>query len=116
MNRAAWLLGALVEHALEGERTLDPLTRVLSRRYLPGVMQREVKISLRQGVPFAVLMIDVDHFKQLNDAYGHAAGDKALIALSEVLHVDTAGQRLRVPLRGRRIPRRFGSDHRGQTP
>ncbi len=85
VNRAAWLLGALVEHALEGERTLDPLTRLLSRRYLPGVMQREVKISMRQGAPFAVLMIDVDHFKQLNDAYGHAAGDKALIALSEVL-------------------------------
>jgi diguanylate cyclase len=85
VNRAAWLLGALVEHALEGERTLDPLTRVMSRRYLPGVMQREVKISLRHDAPFAVLMIDADHFKQLNDAYGHAAGDKALITLSEVL-------------------------------
>lgn len=84
VNRAAWLLGELVEHALEGERTLDPLTRVLSRRYLPGVMQREVKISSRHGAPFAVLMIDIDHFKKLNDDHGHPAGDRALIALSEV--------------------------------
>ena len=85
VNRAAWLLGSLVEHALEGERTLDPLTRVLTRRYLPGVMQREVKISLRQGRPFAVLMVDADHFKRLNDEHGHAVGDKALVAIGEAL-------------------------------
>ena len=48
-------------------------------------MKREVKISLRKGKPFAALMIDADHFKQLNDAYGHGAGDKALVAIGEVL-------------------------------
>jgi len=85
VNRAAWLLGSLVEHALEGERTLDPLTRVLTRRYLPGVMRREVKISLRKGEPFAALMVDADHFKRLNDEHGHAVGDKALVAIGEAL-------------------------------
>ena len=85
VSEAAWLLDKLVERALEREKALDPMTHVLSRRFLPGVLQREVQLSLKGYVPFSVLMIDVDKFKKLNERYGHTVGDAALTTLSEVL-------------------------------
>jgi len=86
VTQMAYLLGAVIEKALEIEGGRDPLTRLLTRRFMPTIFQREVNISLRHGKPFAVLLIDADHFKAINDTHGHQAGDGVLTAIAEVLH------------------------------
>jgi diguanylate cyclase (GGDEF)-like protein len=63
----------------------DPLTGLANRRYLFQRLDQEHAFSARHKTPLAILMLDVDHFKELNDAHGHAAGDKALQGLSEIL-------------------------------
>lgn len=56
----------------------DPLTGVLNRREFTAIAEREALRSSRYHRPLSILMIDLDHFKRLNDTYGHSAGDKAL--------------------------------------
>ena len=56
----------------------DPLTGALNRRALEEASLRETGRSMRHGAPLCMIMLDIDHFKQLNDKYGHAAGDRAL--------------------------------------
>lgn len=62
----------------------DPLTDVLNRRALSEAIDTE-HARLQRGKPYALVMIDMDRFKQLNDSLGHAAGDAALLRLVEVL-------------------------------
>lgn len=69
--------------ALDGGR--DPLTQVYNRRFLPSILRREVDLYRRKGIAHAVLMIDVDHFKRVNDAHGHEAGDRALQHVAALL-------------------------------
>ena len=63
----------------------DELTRLLSRKYLPVVLSKEVSYSRKRGITFALLAIDIDFFKRINDAHGHAAGDMVLQQFSELL-------------------------------
>jgi diguanylate cyclase (GGDEF)-like protein len=63
----------------------DPLTGLLNRRAFEEALQAEVHRSRRLGEPFSVLMLDVDHFKDINDHEGHAAGDRALQHLGTLL-------------------------------
>lgn len=70
---------------LERLSLTDPLTGLYNRRHLMTVLERELKRSARGGGEFALLMVDVDHFKTYNDAFGHQAGDEALIAVARVL-------------------------------
>ena len=56
----------------------DPLTGALNRREFTALAEREAKRSRRYTRPLSIMMFDLDHFKILNDTYGHAAGDKAL--------------------------------------
>jgi diguanylate cyclase (GGDEF)-like protein len=63
----------------------DPLTGLLNRRAFERRCARELARARRSGEPFAALSIDVDHFKQINDRDGHAAGDAALVALADAL-------------------------------
>jgi len=63
----------------------DHLTGTLNRRGLEDAFEREFARSERHGMPISVALLDVDHFKKLNDAYGHDAGDKALVHLANVV-------------------------------
>jgi diguanylate cyclase (GGDEF)-like protein len=56
----------------------DPLTRAHNRKYLNDRLETEVAHARRSGEPLALLMIDVDHFKQVNDRHGHLVGDRVL--------------------------------------
>jgi diguanylate cyclase len=67
------------------EARTDPLTRLPNRRALDDRLLPLLGQWRKQRRPFSVLMIDVDHFKQLNDRYGHLAGDQALRHIAEVL-------------------------------
>jgi len=60
----------------------DPLTGVYNRRYLDDHLQAEFAFAARHGTALALLLIDADHFKRVNDTWGHAAGDTALRALA----------------------------------
>lgn len=74
--------------ALEEELRLlsitDSLTRLFNRRHFASLAQKEIDRAVRTGAPFSILLIDVDRFKQYNDAYGHAEGDRVLQALGEL--------------------------------
>lgn len=63
----------------------DPLTGLYNRRFLEESLSREVQRAERQRSTFAVVMVDVDHFKAFNDTFGHAAGDVVLKALAELM-------------------------------
>lgn len=62
----------------------DPLTRVANKRELELTLQQAWS-NAPPGSPLSVVMIDVDHFKQYNDTYGHPAGDECLLSLTEIL-------------------------------
>lgn len=79
----------LAEVSTELERTqeqarTDPLTGFLNRRGMEETLIREVARSRRTAAPLSVAMIDIDHFKQVNDAHGHDIGDQALVHIAEV--------------------------------
>ena len=60
----------------------DPLTGLYNRRYAMPHLARIAERAAQTGQPFAVMMIDLDHFKQVNDTYGHAAGDAVLVEVA----------------------------------
>jgi diguanylate cyclase (GGDEF)-like protein len=63
----------------------DPLTGLFNRRYVLTRLAGLISGARRHGRPLSVAMIDIDHFKLLNDAYGHDAGDAALVATTMAL-------------------------------
>jgi len=71
--------------SLERENITDPLTGVYNRRFLERSLQREFAKAGRHGIPLSVLVLDLDHFKQINDRLGHQAGDRVLKAFAEML-------------------------------
>ena len=62
----------------------DPLTGMCNRRGMDEMIAREVARARRTGTPFSIAIIDLDHFKKVNDQYGHHIGDKALVHLAAV--------------------------------
>lgn len=62
--------------------TIDPLTGAYSRRYVFQLLDRHVANLRRHGTPVSIVMLDLDHFKRVNDQYGHPVGDRALSAAS----------------------------------
>ena len=70
----------LQDHAMR-----DYLTGLFNRRYLDETMERELARARRENRNFSVVMIDIDQFKSINDAYGHQVGDNVLIALGKLL-------------------------------
>lgn len=80
------------EAALEASRRelerlarVDPLTGLANRRQFEERLQLALARSQRQGMPLALMYLDVDHFKQINDTWGHAAGDRVLCSFAERL-------------------------------
>ncbi|WP_322488179.1 diguanylate cyclase [Chloroflexus sp.] len=67
---------------LREQAIIDPLTGLYNRRYLESSLPRELHRAQREQVPLTVAMIDIDHFKQFNDQYGHDAGDVLLRELA----------------------------------
>lgn len=65
--------------------TTDRLSGTFNRRYLDKELPRELERARRYGRPLSVLAVDLDHFKQVNDRYGHATGDRALQAVSRAM-------------------------------
>ncbi|NBD19256.1 diguanylate cyclase [Aquabacterium fontiphilum] len=73
------------EKRLHRMATTDHLTGLMNRRSLVDALEREQARRLRKPHPMTVILVDIDHFKQLNDTYGHAVGDWALQAVAGVL-------------------------------
>ena len=63
---------------LSAEARHDALTGALSRRYFLDILRREIDLARAAGIPMSVAIADLDHFKQVNDRFGHATGDRAL--------------------------------------
>lgn len=89
-------LKAVIAQADEVAHT-DPLTFLPNRRQMIGDLQREVIASDRYSTPLAISMIDIDHFKNINDTYGHTVGDEVLQKFAgelrnHIRHPDTIGR------------------------
>lgn len=78
LSAVAVVLHVLVT-ALRSHATRDPLTGVLTRRAFTELAEREQGRALRRGTPLTLALIDLDHFKAVNDTFGHATGDRVLM-------------------------------------
>jgi len=72
-------------NALKRVASVDSLTGLYNRRSFQRFLDREIARAKRSGRRFTFMMLDIDQFKQVNDRYGHAAGDQMLLEFSEVL-------------------------------
>ena len=91
------ILGALQNHvqsaltnahkydAIRRQVVTDHLTRLYNRRYFMNRAGEEIERCLRHQAPLSVLMVDIDHFKQFNDTYGHATGDRVLQTVARAM-------------------------------
>ncbi len=77
-------IDAVIAQAHEVAHT-DELTYLSNRRQIIGDLQREVMHAERYGTPLSISMLDIDHFKQVNDTYGHAVGDQILRNVASLL-------------------------------
>jgi diguanylate cyclase (GGDEF)-like protein/PAS domain S-box-containing protein len=75
----------ILQEKLRDLAVRDPLTSLFNRRYMEETLRRELSRSAREDQPLSLVMIDIDHFKQLNDTYGHPAGDLVLKELAALL-------------------------------
>lgn len=87
----AFHLDNLFEQHNELEAGRDVLTRLLSRKYLSVVLNKEVQYARRSGTVFAVAELDIDYFKRINDQHGHEAGDAVLQQVAVILSNSTRG-------------------------
>jgi len=106
LSLAANHLGLVLHNALRLEQATveadhDGLTGLNNRQHFDRRLQEEWQRHQRLGQPFSLLMLDLDHFKDLNDAYGHLAGDRALAAV---------GRLLSASLRQSDFPARYGGE------
>ncbi|HTV08030.1 MAG TPA: GGDEF domain-containing protein [Candidatus Aquilonibacter sp.] len=86
-----WMTTSMLTTGLEQMASTDPLTRIYNRRVFLMWAEKELTRGQRTGTPFSVLMVDLDHFKQINDCFGHQAGDLALCAVVEKMQDSVRG-------------------------
>lgn len=84
-NELAGLLSRLNDQniALEHLATTDSLTGLLNRRSLSERLDQEIYRAQRYGIPLSLILFDIDHFKRVNDGWGHAAGDQVLREIAQ---------------------------------
>jgi len=78
------LNNAIAHDRLQQLAALDPLTGVYNRRFGMTRLREEFERAVRMNSPMGVLMMDIDHFKQVNDTYGHLVGDRLLISITGI--------------------------------
>lgn len=76
------------EDALYRQATRDPLTGVANRGHFTEVAKKEIDRAKRFSEPLSIALLDIDHFKRVNDSYGHEAGDRALKAFVAAVEAD----------------------------
>lgn len=81
-----------LQETLRNQSIRDPLTSLFNRRYMEASLERELRRGERNGAPVGVIMLDLDHFKQFNDSFGHEAGDTLLRELGAFLQAHTRGE------------------------
>lgn len=95
------LVNLRLQESLQQQSIRDPLTGLYNRRFLNESLKREAHSMKRYGYDVGILMVDVDHFKEVNDQYGHECGDQVLKAL---------GHFLSDSIRGNDIACRYGGE------
>jgi diguanylate cyclase len=85
LGELKFLLNSMFENLVSMESGRDSLTQLFNRRFLPAVLAREIDIAMSQNKTFALLMVDIDYFKSINDQHGHQAGDRVLQQVSSLL-------------------------------
>jgi diguanylate cyclase (GGDEF)-like protein len=98
---AVALDNAQLHETLRQESIRDPLTGLFNRRFMEEILRQELYKAERNAHPLAVVMLDLDHFKRINDTYGHDVGDEALRKL---------GLLLRTSFRGGDVACRYGGE------
>ncbi|HEU4523300.1 MAG TPA: GGDEF domain-containing protein [Thermoanaerobaculia bacterium] len=95
-------LDLIVKHRILAENSArDALTGLYNRWFVMDKMEAEINRSLRHGAPLSLMMLDIDHFKRINDTWGHTAGDQVL---------QSVGKLLRESCRVYDIPGRYGGE------
>ncbi len=92
---------ARLRESLRRQSVLDPLTGLFNRRHFDAALKRELARARRKNVPVSLVLVDIDHFKRVNDDYGHAIGDAVL---------RTIAQQLRLGIREGDIACRYGGE------
>jgi len=82
------------QHQLREAAMYDALTRAYSRRYFVDRLEAELQFASRHLAPLALVLIDLDHLKHVNDHYGHGAGDRMLVDVAAVIHAHVRGEDL----------------------
>jgi diguanylate cyclase len=85
IKELVYLLSIIVDESVFVSQQRDSLTKLIERRFMSPIMQREVRMAITTKLPLSVLMIDIDNFKQVNDVHGHAAGDKVLEVVGHLI-------------------------------
>lgn len=75
----------VLQQQLQEQANRDPLTGLFNRRYLDATMERELARCQRESQPLSLLVMDIDHFKRINDEHGHPAGDEVLRQVAQLL-------------------------------
>lgn len=78
LKELIWLLTEEANANLAKESKQDSLTSLLERRFLDPILQQETHMALQGGTGYSMIMVDLDHFKRINDLYGHQSGDTVL--------------------------------------
>ena len=84
-NIAQFLSNLALRRKLEQQSLRDPLTNLFNRRYFNEQLAIEFERANRSRTPLALQMVDIDHFKRINDRFGHEAGDRVLRQVSDIL-------------------------------